>query len=110
MKPNKSNLFQEKGYNNANHGSYGVALFDPKWKLKRKEILERDGNCCKICNSEEELQVHHRQYHFIIYLNTYKNPWEYDNKLLVTLCKACHQKGHRMYKVPTIKINTITKL
>lgn len=84
-----------------NHGGYGATLFDPRWKSKRKEILLRDGNKCVICKSEENLQVHHRQYHFSRTLNEFKNPWEYSNNLMITLCENCHQKGHRLYKVPT---------
>jgi hypothetical protein len=53
---------QEEG--TENHGGYGASLFDPRWKAKRVEILSRDGNQCKVCNSKESLQVHHRQYHF----------------------------------------------
>jgi len=84
-----------------NHGAYGAALFDPRWKSKRKEILERDESKCVICKSDNNLQIHHRQYHFSRTLNVFKNPWEYDNSLMITLCESCHQKGHRLYKVPT---------
>jgi 5-methylcytosine-specific restriction endonuclease McrA len=84
-----------------NHGGYGATLFDPRWKAKRKEILARDRNSCVICSSEKNLQVHHRQYHFSRALNAFRNPWEYPNNLLVTLCERCHQRGHRLYKVPT---------
>jgi 5-methylcytosine-specific restriction endonuclease McrA len=86
---------------NVNHGGYGATLFDPRWKAKRIEILSRDGNKCKICKSPEQLQVHHRQYHFSTILNAFKDPWDYSNHLMVTLCQNCHQKGHRIYKVPT---------
>jgi 5-methylcytosine-specific restriction endonuclease McrA len=84
-----------------NHGAYGAALFDPRWKAKRKEILERDKNMCVLCKSDKKLQVHHRQYHFSRTLNAFRNPWEYSHNLMVTLCESCHQKGHRLYKVPT---------
>lgn len=83
-----------------NHGGYGASLFDPRWKSKRKEILDRDNNKCVICKSGDNLQVHHRQYHFSRMMNVFKNPWEYENRLLITLCESCHQKGHRLYKVP----------
>lgn len=86
------------------HGGYGATLFDPRWKMKRKEILARDKNKCVICKSEDSLQVHHRQYHFSTVLNTFRNPWEYSNNLLITLCKICHQRGHRLYKVPVKQI------
>lgn len=84
-----------------NHGVYGATLFDPRWKAKRKEILGRDGNRCTICKSDKKLQVHHRQYHFSRILNTFRDPWEYSHSLMITLCESCHQRGHRLYKVPT---------
>lgn len=87
------------------HGAYGSALFDPRWKAKRKEIVERDGHKCVICKSDQNLQVHHRQYHFVKPLNGYKNPWEYEDSLLITLCEPCHKRGHGLYKVPVKKIN-----
>lgn len=83
-----------------NHGGYGATLFDPRWKAKRKEILERDQNQCVNCKGKKNLHIHHRQYHFSRTLNVFKNPWEYDNRLMITLCEDCHQKGHRLYKVP----------
>jgi len=86
-----------------NHGTYGGLLFDPKWKSKRQEILARDQQQCVICRSTDKLQVHHRQYHFMQSSNQFKPPWEYANHLLITLCEQCHQRGHRKYKVPTIK-------
>lgn len=83
-----------------NHGGYGATLFDPRWKAKRKQILDRDNNKCVICSSDKNLHVHHKQYQFSRMLNVFKDPWEYNNKLMVTLCQSCHQKGHRLYKVP----------
>jgi hypothetical protein len=88
--------------NQANHGSYGSLLFDQRWKSKRAEILIRDSNFCVLCKSAEHLQVHHRQYHFIKVRQEFKPPWEYTNNLLITLCSKCHQKGHKLFKVPTI--------
>lgn len=85
------------------HGSYGALLFTTEWKTKRNEILVRDGKCI-ICFSAENLQVHHRQYHFIVRENKFKLPWEYEDYLLITLCESCHRRGHSKYKVPTINI------
>lgn len=86
------------------HGPYKGALLNPKWKNKRAEILMRDGYRCLNCGNQNQLQVHHRQYHFITLENRYKFPWEYPSNLLITLCQKCNQKGHSQYKVPTIKI------
>ncbi|ACU57536.1 hypothetical protein Cpin_0027 [Chitinophaga pinensis DSM 2588] len=85
------------------HGSYKTLLFDPQWKAKRNEILTRDQQKCIICQSQDNLHVHHRQYHFDTQLGKFKPPWDYSNHLLITLCERCHQRGHKKYKVPTIK-------
>lgn len=84
------------------HGTYGALLFDEKWKVKRAQIIERDDNACVICQCSENLQVHHRQYHFIKALGKFKAPWDYEDHLLITLCERCHARGHNKYKVPNI--------
>lgn len=86
------------------HGTYGALLFHPKWKAKRKEILTRDKHQCVNCRSDKELQVHHRQYHFIANQNKFRLPWDYPDHLLITLCELCHSRGHNKYKVPTITV------
>lgn len=86
------------------HGPYKGALLHPKWKDKRAEIIIRDKNQCVNCGNQNDLQVHHKQYHFLLNENRYKFPWEYSSNLLITLCQRCNQKGHNKYKVPTIKI------
>ena len=86
------------------HGSYGALLFHPRWKSKRKEILARDMNRCVHCKSDKELQVHHRQYHFIVQQQQFRLPWDYPDHLLITLCESCHSHGHNKYKVPTINV------
>ena len=97
MKDKKTEII----FNKKNHGSYGALLFDKRWKKYRKEILERDNDQCVICNSSKELQAHHKQYHFSDLKRTFQNPWEYDKKYVITLCKRCHQYGHNHYNVPT---------
>lgn len=86
------------------HGTYGGMLFDKRWKAKRLEILDRDDNACVICKGGLQLQVHHRQYHFIVNQNQFKPPWDYPNHLMITLCESCHKRGHNKFKVPTINI------
>jgi 5-methylcytosine-specific restriction endonuclease McrA len=86
----------------AKHGSYGALLFREEWKRKRKEILERDNNKCVICDSTQNIVVHHRQYVFIKERQSFKDPWDYDNSLLITLCRSCHQRGHTKFEVPII--------
>ncbi|MGF7039117.1 HNH endonuclease [Mucilaginibacter lappiensis] len=86
------------------HGTYGALLFDSRWKERRSLILNRDGHRCVICSKSENLQVHHRQYHFVLSTNQFKPPWDYQNELLITLCKSCHNRGHSKFKVPTLTI------
>lgn len=65
---------------------YAEKLKDPRWQKKRLEILQRDNWSCQRCyDGESTLHVHHRRY-----LGG-KDPWEYDNNLLITLCENCHE-------------------
>ena len=40
------------------------------------------------------LNIHHN--HYILG----REPWDYDNNALVTLCSRCHQKRHQQTKIP----------
>jgi 5-methylcytosine-specific restriction endonuclease McrA len=83
-----------------NHPPSGASLYDPRWKKKRNEIFERDQYRCVNCKSENNLEIHLRQYHYSVSLKAFKNPWEYGNDLLITLCENCHRAGHSLYQVP----------
>lgn len=100
----QTDIQSKKILNDGAHGTYGAMLFHPKWKEKRKEILNRDRHRCVNCKSEKGLQIHHRQYHFIESQNKFRLPWDYPDHLLITLCELCHNRGHKKYKVPTILI------
>lgn len=64
---------------------YAKKFKDPRWQKKRLRILERDGFRCKLCGDDEStLHVHHRYY------IAGKDPWEYEDEALVTLCESCH--------------------
>ncbi len=80
--------------------SYQSKLQDPRWKAKKSSILERDGYRCAICGSTQNLEVHHRQYHIFTDTGAYREPWDYPEELLITLCHDCHLVGHSQYKVP----------
>ena len=84
--------------------SYEELLKAPQWKKKRGVILNRDNHKCRCCGSTNILQVHHRQYHITKKTGEKKDPWAYDNKYLITLCKACHEKGHKTYQIPQFNI------
>lgn len=65
--------------------TYSEKLKDPRWQKKRLEILNRDEFKCQHCLDEEStLNVHHISY-------SEGEPWEIENKLLLTLCKNCHE-------------------
>lgn len=67
--------------------TYSEKLRDPKWQKKRLEILSRDEFSCQLCyDTSTTLHVHHR-----LYIKG-NEPWEYDEKLLVTLCETCHEQ------------------
>lgn len=87
-----------------NHPPSGTTLSDPRWLTKKKEILERDKYRCVNCRSENNLEIHLRQYHYSVSLNMFVNPWQYDNNLLITLCENCHRQGHSLYQVPVKNI------
>lgn len=64
---------------------YSKKLLDPRWQKKRLEILQRDSWTCQHClSTTDTLHVHHRRY------IQGKDPWDYDDSLLVALCESCH--------------------
>lgn len=68
---------------------YSEKLKSPKWQKKRLEIMNRDGFQCQMCfDTEETLTVHHKYY------TKGKQPWQYDNECLITLCEDCHESVH----------------
>lgn len=71
--------------------SYAKKLLDLRWKSRRLEILKRDNFQCVNCQYKWELQVHHRYY------EDGKEPWEYPDKCLVTLCNPCHGHLHESF-------------
>lgn len=64
------------------------------------EILDRDNRKCRNCGSGQNLEVHHRQYHRDNKTGLKREPWDYDNKFLITICHGCHEIGHEQYKIP----------
>jgi hypothetical protein len=65
--------------------TYSEKLRDPRWQRKRLQVLVRDGFRCVACNHDKEnLQIHHKKYF------RGKDPWDYDNQYLETLCATCH--------------------
>jgi hypothetical protein len=72
---------------------YSERLRDPRWQKKRLEILSRDEFTCKNCfDSSRTLHVHH------CYYEQGKEPWEYPDGSLVTLCEVCHEQETLLLK------------
>jgi hypothetical protein len=67
--------------------TYSEKLRDPKWQKKRLEVFKRDKFTCQICMAKDKtLAVHHKKY------VKGKEPWDYKNEYLITLCVDCHEK------------------
>lgn len=77
---------------------YKEKLEDARWKARRREILDMDGHRCLLCGEKDEillghhavLNVHHLRY------EKGKEPWEYPDSDLVTLCHKCHGTIHEL--------------
>lgn len=71
--------------------SYSERLRHPKWQKRRLQIMERDGWKCSSCGVDDQpLNVHHRRY------IRGREPWEYCDLDLMTLCDKCHAMTHRV--------------
>lgn len=70
--------------------SYSDKLKDPRWQKKRYHILHRDHGRCVLCDERKYLHVHHKKY------IEGKNPWDYPDELLITICINCHRLIHRL--------------
>lgn len=71
---------------------YMAKLRDPRWQKKKNRCLESDDYTCTWCGTDENgglnLQVHHG-----FYSREFKNPWEYPDESLFTLCEKCHPQA-----------------
>jgi hypothetical protein len=83
--------------------TYKEKLRDPRWQRKRLEILSRDDFKCRLCGlGVETLHVHHKYY------DKGKEPWDYDERALITLCESCH--GFETEDSKTAMTNLYTSL
>ena len=81
---------------------YARQLKDPRWDGIRKERLFRAGYQCEDCGAGNTvLEVHHTFY------QQGRNPWDYDVRVLVALCRDCHAKRHQS-KIPVYDWGTTT--
>lgn len=66
--------------------TYAEKLRDPRWQKRRLERLKASDFSCLNCEAtDKELHVHH-----LIYERG-KDPWDYEDKLLIPLCLDCHE-------------------
>ena len=78
--------------------AYELLLERPEWKAYRLAVLSERGKKCEWCGSDKNLHVHHKFY--LKYPNGKKIlPWEYNINCLLVLCKDCHEKAHKKYKI-----------
>ena len=78
--------------------AYELLLERPEWKAYRLAVLTERGEKCEWCGSNKNLHVHHKFY--LKYPNGKKIlPWKYKTDALLVLCKDCHEKAHKKYKI-----------
>lgn len=69
---------------------YKEKLKDPRWRKRRKEVLIRDFYICQKCGHKaKDNHVHH-----VVYI-VGREPWDYDDEYLITLCERCHTLEHK---------------
>lgn len=65
----------------------------PQWRSYSDRIKKRDNNTCQDCGTTENLQVHH-----IRYIYDGRQPWQYPEEYVITLCDNCHFNWHQGLK------------
>ena len=75
---------------------YPNYLKSPAWLTKKAQVLERNGYRCALCNTEDDLEVHHKNYD-----NIGKEPLGD----LIILCKVCHSRHHDTFRVNAQKVS-----
>jgi hypothetical protein len=64
---------------------YHVYLHTPEWSQRAAHARARDGYRCRLCNSDDQLDVHHR---------TYERRGAEAEDDLTALCRRCHSLFH----------------
>ena len=65
---------------------YAEYLKSDRWRALREAARQRDGNACRLCDSADELEVHHRRYPEVFGTESVDD--------LTTLCAECHGAHH----------------
>lgn len=69
--------------------AYRALLLDPRWRIRRQQVLEAKGRKCEGCGSVSRLEVHHGFY------VSGRMPWDYPDSALHVLCHDCHKDEHQ---------------
>lgn len=72
---------------------YRDFLATPYWRIISYEIKRRNKFKCLMCDSKENLNVHHKNYDYHGFEHTIDGI-----KSLVCVCKSCHSKHHGHYE------------
>lgn len=71
--------------------TYAEKLRDPRWQRRKSEVQRKADFTCEDCGSKTAtLEVHHCLY--IIG----REPWEYDDDLLMLVCRECHPRRQEL--------------
>lgn len=71
-------------------GDYAEYLQTEQWQVKRLQALMAADHRCRVCNSPERLDVHHRTYERL----GHEQPGD-----LTVLCRECHEMFHSHRKL-----------
>lgn len=87
--------------------TYEEYIVSPAWKAKRAIALARDCFRCRLCDSPDDLEVHHRSYGRAFGEETTDD--------LTTLCRLCHDMTtnsirERRYSRATVKATALERL
>ena len=85
-KPAPRKLKQAAGYS----PEYLAHLDSPAWQEIRQAAFDRDGGRCRLCNSRQNLQGHHRSY-----ANLGRDAAK-ELADVTTLCRKCHKRFHKI--------------
>ena len=100
-------IIKNKPFNNSldkTKTAYELLLERPEWKAYRLAVLAERGEKCEWCGSDKNLHVHHKFY--LKYPNgKHILPWEYNINCLLVLCKDCHTKAHKNYKIKSYYVS-----
>ena len=66
---------------------YSDKLNDPRWLKRKSEIVTRDDFKCQFWHKHHgPFSVHHKYYEYG------RDPWDYPDEALITVCQKCHDK------------------